>query len=398
MKIFAKTIDDKTKEQLAAITQVEPFREEKIRIMPDCHSGKGCVIGFTSTISNKVIPNVVGVDIGCGVMWDDIGRWDFGSDGLAELDAFIKERIPSGKNVRAPENGVFEFIQRLKCKGSLRNLDWICGSLGTLGGGNHFIEVDQDEEGCKYLVVHTGSRNLGKQVAEIYQAKAINNLIESPDKAFVASEIERLKAEGRQREIQPFLKRHKTEGAAKPVPEDLCWLEGQDMEDYLHDMRLCQEFAHHNRQRIMDEIFRGFFGFNHDYQFYHYESVHNYIDIDNRIARKGAIKADFGQKVIIPLNMRDGCILGTGLGNPDWNNSAPHGAGRVMSRGEARRELRLSDFQAAMAGIYTTTATQGTIDESPMAYKDASEIIGAIGDTVHVDGLIKTIYNFKAEE
>lgn len=382
MKIFAKTIDDKTKEQLAAITEVEPFREEKIRIMPDCHSGKGCVIGFTSTISNKVIPNVVGVDIGCGVMWDDIGRWDFGADGLAELDAFIKERIPSGKNVRTPENGVFEFIQGLKCKDSLKNLDRICGSLGTLGGGNHFIEVDQDETGYKYLVVHAGSRNLGKQVAEIYQEKAINNLIESPDKAFMAAEIERLKAEG----------------AAKPVPEDLCWLEGRDMEDYLHDMRLCQEFAHHNRQRIMDKIFRGFFGFNHDYQFYHYESVHNYIDIDNCIVRKGAIKADFGQKVIIPLNMRDGCILGTGLGNPDWNNSAPHGAGRVMSRGKARRELRLSDFQAAMSGIYTTTAVQGTIDESPMAYKDASEIIGAIGDTVHVDSLIKPIYNFKAEE
>lgn len=382
MKIFAKTIDDKTKEQLAAITEVEPFREEKIRIMPDCHSGKGCVIGFTSTISNKVIPNVVGVDIGRGVMWDDIGRWDFGADGLAELDAFIKERIPSGKNVRTPENGVFEFIQGLKCKDSLKNLDRICGSLGTLGGGNHFIEVDQDETGYKYLVVHAGSRNLGKQVAEIYQEKAINNLIESPDKAFMAAEIERLKAEG----------------AAKPVPEDLCWLEGRDMEDYLHDMRLCQEFAHHNRQRIMDKIFRGFFGFNHDYQFYHYESVHNYIDIDNCIVRKGAIKADFGQKVIIPLNMRDGCILGTGLGNPDWNNSAPHGAGRVMSRGKARRELRLSDFQAAMSGIYTTTAVQGTIDESPMAYKDASEIIGAIGDTVHVDSLIKPIYNFKAEE
>ena len=395
MKIFAKTVDEKTLEQLSIIEKQEPFKNEKIRIMPDCHSGKGCVIGFTSTIGNKVIPNVVGVDIGCGVAWQKLGKDNFD---MAALDRFIKVHIPAGRNVHLTKvdgEDADWVISRLRCKDSLRNVDWISCSLGTLGGGNHFIEVDEGEDGEKYLVVHTGSRNLGKQVAEIYQEKAINNLHIKPNCDALHEGIERLKTEGRQKEIQDFITNFKqTHAEDSGIPDELCYLEGYDMEDYLHDMLLCQGFAEFNRRRIMTDILAGFFGYN---TYSYYESVHNYIDFEDHIIRKGAIKANDGQKVIIPLNMRDGCILGTGKGNADWNCSAPHGAGRLMSRGEARRDLKLEDFHRAMNGIFTTTATQDTIDESPMTYKNAKEIIDLVGETITIDSLIKPIYNFKAE-
>lgn len=394
MKIFANIIDDKTEEQLRLIESQEAFKDEKIRIMPDCHSGKGCVIGFTSTLGDKIIPNIVGVDIGCGVIWSRIPLVDFD---LPELDAFIKKNIPSGMNVREADDNVRKYVNKLRCKDKLKNIDRICGSIGTLGGGNHFIEVDADEDGNKYLVVHTGSRNLGKQVAEIYQSKAIENLKIKPHKDFIKNGIEMLKDEGRQKEIENFLLYCKDLEFNSNIPNELCYLEGQDMEDYFHDMEMCQVFAGWNRSCIMDKIFGGFFD-EPDFDSFYYESVHNYIDFDDGIIRKGAIKADMGRKVIIPLNMRDGCILGTGKGNFDWNCSAPHGAGRIMSRGEARRELKLSDFQDAMKGIYTTTATQGTIDESPMVYKNAKEIIDIVKETVIIDKIIKPIYNFKAEE
>lgn len=394
MKIFANTMDDKTKEQLRLIETQDAFKDEKIRIMPDCHSGKGCVIGFTSTYGNKIIPNIIGVDIGCGVMWSNIPLRDFD---LSELDVFIKKNIPAGMNVREQDKRIYDvYINQLRCKDKIKNIDRICGSMATLGGGNHFIEVDVDEDGCKYLVVHTGSRNLGKQVAEIYQTKAIENLKVKPHKDFIKNGIEMLKAQGKQKEIESFLLYCKELEFNKDILNELCYLEGQDMEDYLNDMFVCETFAHTNRTYIMDKIFGGFFN-EPDWDYYN-ESIHNYIDFDDYIIRKGAIRAYKGKKVIIPLNMRDGCILGTGKGNADWNCSAPHGAGRIMSRGEARRELKLSDFQDAMKGIYTTTATQGTIDESPMAYKNAKEIIDIVKDTVSIDNIIKPIYNFKAEE
>lgn len=386
LKIFAKTVDDKAKAQIDLLLEQKAFSHCKVRIMPDVHAGAGCVIGFTANLGDKVIPNIVGVDIGCGMYCCPIGtvEIDYG-----ELDKFIRTKIPSGMNVHDRPREFFD-INGLYCYDRLRNKEWLEASLGTLGGGNHFIEVDEDEEGYKYLVIHTGSRNLGKQVADIYQQIAIETL--NSNKADIQALIDKLKAEGRHAEIADAIA--EVEKTKKDVPpNDLCYLEGEDREKYLHDMRLCQQFAIRNRERIAEDICN----YMHFSPLEPFHTVHNYIDDDN-IVRKGAISAHYQEPLLIPINMRDGCILGFGKGNEDWNFSAPHGAGRIMSRMEAKRKITLESYEDAMSGIFTTSVGFDTLDEAPQAYKPMEEIVECIKDTVEIFSIIKPVYNFKAAD
>ena len=363
--------------------------------MPDVHAGAGCVIGFTGNLGDKVIPNIVGVDIGCGMLCVELGNIDID---LEKLDKIIRQYIPSGMNVHEQKVKDYDFTQ-LYCYKELKNKDgWLEKSLGSLGGGNHFIEIDKDDENNKYLVIHTGSRNLGKQVAEIYQNKAIEYCSykkEMNDEKQII--IKEYKEQGREKEIQQALIEinNKYNGKTK-LPKDLCYLEGKNREDYLHDMKLCQEFAILNREEIMSVIL-SFLNYPSNY-FSYFHTIHNYINFEDNIVRKGSISARKGERVIIPMNMRDGCIIGIGKGNEDWNYSAPHGAGRTMSRNIARKILNMEDYKNSMDGIYTTSVNEETIDEAPMVYKPMEEIIEHIKDTVEVIKIIKPIYNFKASE
>lgn len=387
LKIFTQNIEEKAQNQVQELIDQPAFASAKVRIMPDVHAGAGCVIGFTADLGDKVIPNIVGVDIGCGV---HVIEFPKGSKiDYEALDNFIKTKIPAGFTVNGTVAVPFD-LKQLYCYDELEKVNRLELGIGSLGGGNHFIEIDKDDEDRLYLVIHTGSRNLGKQVACIYQDKAVEHCHDII-KTEVNDVIAKLKAENRQTEIEGAIAAIHDKYKTYAIPKDLCFLEGEGREAYLHDMKLCQEYAILNRQEIADRIVN-FLGLEKVSEF---ESVHNYIDNENMV-RKGAIAAHKGQKVIIPLNMRDGSIIGIGKGNPDWNESAPHGAGRLLARGEAKRTLELSDFTEAMKGIYTTTVDMSTIDESPMVYKNAQEIIDAIGDTVEITRLIKPTYNFKA--
>ena len=386
LKIFAKTIEDEAKNQIDLLLAQDAFKDCKVRIMPDVHAGAGCVIGFTADLGDKVIPNIVGVDIGCGMYTVYLGKIDIDCE---KLDQIIRKYVPSGFDIHEDDGiEMFDFTQ-FRCYDQLKNIKRLDCSLGTLGGGNHFIEIDEDDEGGKYLVIHTGSRNLGKQVADIYQNLAIKNLT-SPDPERIEKVIAALKAEGREQEISKILPALKNEHRKHP-PKDLCYLEGSDRDDYLHDMKLCQMYASENRMQIAVEIL---FHMNLGWE-YSFETIHNYIDSDNMV-RKGAISAYNGERLLIPINMRDGCILGRGKGNPDWNFSAPHGAGRIMSRAKAKGTIALDDYKASMEGVYTTSVGLDTIDESPMAYKPMDEILECIKDTVEIEKIIKPVYNFKA--
>ena len=395
LKIFTNNIEESAKEQIDLLLEQDAFKDCKVRIMPDVHAGAGCVIGFTGNLGDKVIPNIVGVDIGCGMLCVNLGKADID---LEELDKIIRKNIPSGMSVHDEEVAFFPFTQ-LYCYKELKNKEgWLEKSLGSLGGGNHFIEIDVDDENNKYLVIHTGSRNLGKQVCEIYQEKAIEYCSYKKELEQEKQDIiKTYKEEGRQQEIQQALIEvsKKYQGKTK-LPKDLCYLEGKDREEYLHDMKLCQEFAYLNREWIYGEIISklGLVLYVEDY----FQCIHNYINFEDNIVRKGAISARKGERVIIPMNMRDGCILGIGKGNEDWNYSAPHGAGRTMSRNIARQTLKLEDYKKSMDGIYTTSVNEETIDEAPMVYKPMEEIIEHIKDTVEVTKIIKPIYNFKANE
>lgn len=388
LKIFAKTVDEKAKKQIDLLLDQKSFANCKVRIMPDVHAGAGCVIGFTANLGDKIIPNIVGVDIGCGMYCCPIGNGDID---YAKLDMIIRENIPAGRNVHKTRTAEFD-ISKLYCYDRLKNKEWLEASLGTLGGGNHFIEVDESENGMKYLVIHSGSRNLGKQVADIYQQIAIETL--NSKKTDIHALIERLKSEGRHSEISTAIKEAKNKKDDIP-PNDLCYLEGENRKRYLHDMRLCQEFAVGNREWIAKKICR-LMSFEYAGERQPFHTVHNYIDHDNMV-RKGAISAKYGEALIIPINMRDGCILGLGKGNEDWNCSAPHGAGRIMSRTEAKTKINLEDYKETMNEIYTTSVGIDTIDEAPQAYKPIQEIIDCIGDTVEIVSIIKPVYNFKAE-
>lgn len=384
VKIFTDNVDELAMEQLKTLVKTNVFEDMPIRIMPDVHAGAGCVIGFTAPIKNKIIPNLVGVDIGCGMLCVELGKIDIDFD---KLDRVIREKIPSGKNVGEKTEEATELIKSLRACGHLKNVAWLRASLGTLGGGNHFIEIDQDESGIKYLIVHTGSRNLGKQIAEHYQDRAIKEY----KKDFVDKTKKELMAKGKQNLIQKKIETFNND--PKRLPDDLCFVQGQAMEDYLFDMQICTQFADRNRQIIVEKICKEM-GFATKKSF---TTRHNYISKQNLI-RKGAISAQKDEKLLIPLNMRDGCIIGIGKGNLDWNCSAPHGAGRIMSRTKAKKQLNMKDFKASMQGIYSTTISKDTIDEAPFAYKPAKEIISLVKDTVEIVKIIKPIYNFKAAD
>ena len=394
LKIFTANIEDEARQQLRSLMEQDAFKDSKVRIMPDVHAGKGCVIGFTGDLGDKVIPNIVGLNIGCGMLCIELGK--IGID-LEKLDKVIRKYVPCGMNVHDDYDSNTEgLLDLLVCKDQLKNKDnWLYRSMGTLGGGNHFIEIDENDKGCKYLVIHTGSRNIGKQVAQIYQEKAIKNCSYEEEYELKLKEtIAELKASGRKQEIASAISNLKKEYDGKlKLPKDFCYLEGQDRTDYLFDMSVCGIFAQDNRHMIANNILshmgiKAVGGFT---------TVHNYIESDG-IVRKGAVSAQAGEKLLIPMNMRDGCIIAIGKGNKDWNCSAPHGAGRIMSRTEAKKRLSMDDYKDTMNGIYSSSVNNDTLDEAPMAYKPAQEIIECIGDTVEIEKIIKPIYNFKASE
>lgn len=394
LKIFTKNIEEQAINQINELLKQETFKNSKVRIMPDVHAGKGCVIGFTGNLGGKVIPNIVGVDIGCGMLCIELGNIDLD---LERLDKIIREYVPSGMNVHENQRYKFLELEQLYCYKLLKNKDnWLEKSMGTLGGGNHFIEIDVDENDNKYLVIHTGSRNLGKQVAKIYQEKAIKYCsYEDEMKEEKQKIIKEYKVLGKEKDIQNKLIEISKKYAGKTkLPKDLCYLEGKLREDYLHDMKICQEFAVENRKEIAFIIMSKM---NLDY-IDCFETIHNYISFEDNIVRKGAISAKKGEKVLIPMNMRDGCIIGIGKGNDDWNCSAPHGAGRIMSRMQAKETFNLDEYKESMKNIYTTSVNENTIDEAPFVYKPMQEIIDNIGDTVDIIKIIKPIYNFKANE
>lgn len=392
LKIFTENIEEEARKQIETLIAQPAFQDCKIRIMPDVHAGKGCVIGFTADLGNKVIPNIVGVDIGCGMRTVELGKVDIDFE---KLDRVIREKIPYGLNVNKEPSVPFN-LKELRCFEHLHDIYRLMRSCGSLGGGNHFIEIDEDSEGNKYLVIHTGSRNLGKQVANYYQSMAIENLngkeqLKEATKKLIAE----YKEAGREKDISKALSNlKKTFQPSISIPNELCYLEGQQRDDYLHDMSYCQFFAYMNRydiaMRILCETGLVWKVKNE------FDTIHNYVEIGGGIVRKGAISAKKGERVLIPMNMRDGCIIGIGKGNPDWNYSAPHGAGRVMSRAKAKESVSLDEYKASMQGIYSTSIDISTIDESPMAYKPMDEIIRNIEDTVEIERIIKPVYNFKA--
>lgn len=439
LKIFTENIEEEAIKQIDLLLEQEPFRNCKVRIMPDVHAGKGCVIGFTADLGDKVIPNIVGVDIGCGMLCVELGNIEID---LEKLDKVINECIPAGRNIREHKLLDFELINELYCLRELKETKKFNKAIGTLGGGNHFIEVDVDEDNNKYLVIHTGSRNLGKQVAEYYQNLAIE-LCSGKEEMYQkkAEIIKTYKEQGRKSEIQKALKELETEYKNnKPnLPNELCYLTGKYREMYLHDMKICQEYASQNRMNIakiilekylnakcipelhprnIEELIKntartsGLFilknkdGLKADKYGGHFEwsgyvslfeTIHNYISFEDNLVRKGAIRAKKGEKVLIPINMRDGSIIAIGKGNKDWNNSAPHGAGRLMSRNKAKEMFKLQEFKESMKDIFSTSIVEETIDEAPFCYKSMQEIIDNIQDTVEIQKIIRPIYNFKAK-
>ena len=391
-KCFAATLEDVAFEQIKSVCDTAAFAGSKIRIMPDVHAGKGCTIGTTMTITDKIVPSMVGVDIGCGMYTVYIGKIDIDFEKLDEAAHFI----PCGRNVWEGRQERFD-LTTLRCYRNLKDSKRLERSLGTLGGGNHFIEVDADDEGGKYLVIHSGSRNLGTQVAEFYQQIAVD-LNAGKEEYFKKREeiISTYKEQGRRTEIQDTLKQMAKEWQAKEptLPRDLCYLYDSFMDDYLHDVDICQKFAERNRAK-MAEIILERCGWTAVESF---QTIHNYIDVSEMILRKGSVSAKAGEKLLIPINMRDGSLICIGRGNEDWNFSAPHGAGRLMSRSAAFERLTMAEYEREMAGIYSTCVTPDTLDESPMAYKSIDEIVENIEPTAEIIRRIKPIYNFKAAE
>ena len=386
VKVFAATFEDEAAKQVNQLASLDAYKDSIIRIMPDAHAGKGCTIGTTMTIKDKITPNLVGVDIGCGMLVVPLEQK------ITDFDAFdkhLREVMPAGFAVNeTPTCNVEverEMLEQLVCKNAF-DMDYTLCSLGTLGGGNHFVEIDEDEEGKQYLVIHTGSRNLGVKVANHYQ-KIADKQCSQPEN--LNEVIAQMKAEGRHKEIADVVKSMKK----CRVPKDLAYVSGQAFDDYIHDMKICQQYAIDNRMLIAERLLG-----NRDWWVSQYFcTIHNYIDTKHMIMRKGAVSARQGERLIIPMNMRDGSLICIGLGNDDWNQSAPHGAGRLMSRAEAKRTLQLDDFKKSMDGIYTTSADLSTIDEAPMAYKSSEEIMSCIIPTVRIEHVIKPVYNFKAQ-
>ncbi len=389
-RVFTDNIEAEAVRQIETLCNQESVKGSKIRIMPDVHSGAGCTIGTTMTISDKIVPNLVGVDIGCGM---ELIRIDNRHIDLQELDRLIHVRIPCGFNIRKHEHQFIDDIDLndLYCKKRV-NLNRARNSIGTLGGGNHFIEANRNSQGDMYIVVHSGSRHLGQEVATLYQADAFKALNKSSETELKA-QVRDLKAGGKHREIQKRIKKAK-EQHLNDIPKDLAYLSQRLFKEYMHDMKIVQRFADLNRKAMIEEIATGL-KLNIAEQF---TTVHNYIDTESMILRKGAVSARTGEQLLIPINMRDGSLICRGKGNPDWNYSAPHGAGRLMSRTRAKATCSMEEFRASMTGIYTTTVNRETLDECPQAYKPMEEIIANIGDTVDIKERIIPVYNFKAAE
>ena len=387
---YASVIEEEAIEQIRRMCDYEFTAGSRIRIMPDVHAGKGCTIGTTMTITDKAVPNIVGVDIGCGMYTVSLGKADIDFERLDEAAHFI----PSGMNVWEGRQEHFD-LEQLRCYRDLNDTKRLERSLGTLGGGNHFIEIDESADGEKYLVIHSGSRNLGKQVAELYQKLAVD-LSKGKEEYFKKRDeiIRTYKEQGKRKEIQAALKKIAWEQKESLIPEDLCFLYGSYLEDYLHDVEVCQRFARRNREK-MAEILLERTGIAAGEAFH---TIHNYIDTEEMILRKGAIAAHAGEKILIPINMRDGSVLAVGKGNAEWNYSAPHGAGRIMSRKAAKDKLSLEEYRETMKGIYTTSVNEATLDEAPMAYKSLDDIIDVIRDSVDIIDVMKPVYNFKASE
>lgn len=389
-KVYTEVLEEGAVSQIETLCNQEFVKESKIRIMPDVHAGAGCTIGTTMTITDKVVPNLVGVDIGCGMETISISNKRLE---LQKLDKLIYEKIPSGFEVRKTPHRYNEQIDltQLRCLNAIQ-LDRAEKSIGTLGGGNHFIEVNKDEEGYLYVVVHSGSRHLGLEVAKYYQDAGYKQLNRN-DKSEMEALIVRYKSEGREKEIQNAIKEFKNQ-VLTDIPFPLAYVTGSLLEDYIHDMNIVQQFAELNRKAMINEIVKGM-KLDVVEQF---TTIHNYIDTDKMILRKGAVSAKKGERLLIPINMRDGSLICVGKGNEDWNSSAPHGAGRLMSRTKAKQSFTVSDFKKQMKDIYTTSVNKETLDECPMAYKNMDDIVNNIGPTADIVKVIKPIYNFKAGE
>lgn len=378
--------------QIKAVCDQEVFADSKIRIMPDVHAGMGCTIGTTMTISDRVVPGMVGVDIGCGMETIRIKEKDIDFN---KLDSLIRSEIPSGRDIRTTEHPLNSEIDLEKlCCAKHVNLVRARRSIGTLGGGNHFIEVNKDDENNLYVVIHSGSRHLGNEVAQYYQNEGFAALCGSA-RFQIDAMIQEMKEQGRSKEISRELKRLRKERAkATPISKELSYVEGVLFDEYIHDMKIIQKFAALNRKAMADVIVKGM-GITVEEQF---TTIHNYIDMDEMILRKGAISAQKGQKILIPINMRDGSLICIGKGNAEWNFSAPHGAGRIMSRKDAFEKLTMQEYEEQMEGIYTTCINRRTLDEAPMAYKPLNEIVEQIKPTAEILYRIKPLYNFKATE
>lgn len=385
---YAATLEESAAQQIRTVCDQAEFADCKLRIMPDVHMGKGCTIGTTMTITDKVVPGMVGVDIGCGMETVRLAQREID---FARLDGIIRKHIPCGFEVRKKTHLLNREInlKELRCIREI-NLDRANHSIGTLGGGNHFIEVDRSDAGELYLVVHSGSRHLGCEVAEYYQTEGFHALCGNA-KHQIAAAIVQLKAEGRAQEIQDAIKVLKAQNHTQ-LPKELAYVEGGLFEDYIHDMKIIQRFAVLNRQAMVAVILEHM-GLTEVERF---TTIHNYIDTDEMILRKGAVSAKAGEKLLIPINMRDGSLICIGKGNADWNCSAPHGAGRLMSRAAAFRQLDMAQYQAEMEGIFSTCVVNETLDESPMAYKSMDEITQQITPTAEIVARIRPVYNFKA--
>ena len=395
--VFTDTIEEEAKSQIKTLCDQSFVQGSKIRIMPDTHAGAGCVIGFTANLGDKFIPNIVGVDIGCGMLTVELGKVDIN---FRKLDEIIRKYIPCGIEVHQGKVTNFPKLESLKYIREINKTRRIERAIGSLGGGNHFLEIDKNDKGEYFLVIHSGSRNLGKQVAEYYQSLAID-LCSGKEKYFKDRDelILKYKSEGRRKEIQSALKELQKEylDLMPKYPKDLCFLTGKYREEYLHDMKICQEYATLNRETIANIILDRLFNMKlDDFEFFH--TVHNYINFKDNIIRKGSISAYENEKLLIPINMRDGSILCKGKGNEQWNYSAPHGAGRVFSRKKAKEVLSLEEFERSMEGIYTTSINEYTLDEAPMAYKSMDEILKYLDETVKDIEIIKPVYNFKASK
>lgn len=382
-KVFTDNVDNETISQVIELLNQDYINDAKIRIMPDCHAGAGCVIGTTMTISDKVCPNLVGVDIGCGMLAVRIAEKDVD---LPKLDDVINTYVPAGFNVNNEPLGNFNHLNGLVAPA---DLPLAYRSIGSLGGGNHFIELDKDEDGNLWLVIHTGSRHLGLEVAKYYQEFAYKQLKDLDVGDKIKTVIADLKAKGREKEIEKTIKVLKMQ--EPHIPKSLCYVSGQTFKDYIHDMEIVQKHAELNRKYIADTVRKMGWHICEEFQ-----TIHNYIDTKNLILRKGSVSARDGEKLIIPINMRDGSLICVGKGNPDWNYSAPHGAGRILSRSEAKDAVGIDEFRESMKGIYSSSVMESTIDESPMVYKPMEEIMENIKDTVDIVKVIKPVYNFKA--